>query len=194
MENVAFLTNTKPDNDLIAGVQLGNRDAMQDLFVAHQRRVFSIALNYFGGDHSKADDVVQQVFLKLFTSMNFRGESALTTWLYRLTVNACIDESRKSRRWFGLTAWFSGDGEPSARFSLDDAIRIGELASEVQAAIATLKPNYRLPIVLKYVEELSYQQIADVLGCSIGTVSSRINRGHKLLAEKLGHLKGEIKG
>jgi RNA polymerase sigma-70 factor, ECF subfamily len=167
---------------------------MHELFVAHQRRVFSIALNYFGGDHAKADDVTQQVFLKLFTSMTFRGDAEFTTWLYRLTVNACIDESRKARRWFGLADWFSGESEPKANYSLDDGIRTGELASEVQKAIVTLKPIYRLPIVLKYVEELSYQQIADIIGCSIGTVSSRINRGHKLLAAKLGHLKGEIKG
>lgn len=188
------MTEDRPQSDVIANVQRGDREAMHTLFVEHQRRVFSIALNYFGGDHSKADDVTQQVFLKLFTSMTYRGESEFTTWLYRLTVNACIDESRKLRRWFGLADWFGGDSEPAAKFSLDDGIRTGELASEVQTAIGTLKPIYRLPIVLKYVEELSYQQIADVLGCSIGTVSSRINRGHKLLAEKLGHLKGEIKG
>lgn len=194
MENVAYLQPARIVNDLIADVRRGDRDAMHALFVEHQRRVFSIALNYFGGDHARADDVTQQVFLKLFTSMTFRGESEFTTWLYRLTVNACIDETRKTRRWFGLADWFSGDREPVAKLSLDDSIRTSELTNEVQTAIGALKPIYRLPIVLKYVEELSYQQIADVLGCSIGTVSSRINRGHKLLAEKLGHLKSEIKG
>lgn len=190
----ASVTEDRPPIDVIANVQRGDREAMHALFVEHQRRVFSIALNYFGGDHAKADDVTQQVFLKLFTSMNFRGESEFTTWLYRLTVNACIDETRRSRRWFGLSDWFAAESEPATKFTLDDGIRTGELATEVQTAIGTLKPIYRLPIVLKYVEELSYQQIADVIGCSIGTVSSRINRGHKLLAAKLSHLKGEIKG
>jgi RNA polymerase sigma-70 factor (ECF subfamily) len=62
----------------------------------------------------------------------------------------------------------------------------------VQKAIASLKPKFRLPILLKYVENLSYQEIAEVLDCSIGTISSRLNRGHKMLAQKLGHLKNEI--
>lgn len=194
MENVAYLPQVKLENNVIADVRRGNRDAMHELFVAHQRRVFSIALNYFGGDHAKADDVTQQVFLKLFTSMNFRGESEFSTWLYRLTVNACIDETRRSRRWFGLADWFSGNTEPVANFSLDDELGNEELAGEVQTAIGKLKPIYRLPIILRYVEDLSYQEIADVTGCSIGTVSSRINRGHKLLAQRLDHLRGEIKG
>ncbi len=76
--------------------------------------------------------------------------------------------------------------------SLDENIRSREIAAEVQAVIGSLKPKYRLPLVLKYVEELSYQQIADVLGCSIGTVSSRLNRAHKMMAAKLGHLRSEI--
>jgi RNA polymerase sigma-70 factor (ECF subfamily) len=74
----------------------------------------------------------------------------------------------------------------------DDKIQQKQIADEVQIAVAALKAEYRLPILLKYVEGLSYQEIADVLECSVGTVSSRLNRGHKLLAEKLRHLKNEI--
>ena len=69
---------------------------------------------------------------------------------------------------------------------------IGKSAIVGQKIVATLKPKFRLPILLKYVEGLSYDEIAKVLDCSIGTVSSRLNRGHKLLAQKLGHLKDEI--
>ena len=161
---------------------------MRSLFVEHQRRVYSIAINYFSGDASKADDVTQQVFLKLFTKMSFRGDSEFSTWLYRTTVNACIDETRKNRRWFVLSDWFADDRSAS----IDESIRTDEIGEQVQRALGSLKPEYRLPVVLKYVEGLSYQQIAEVLGCSIGTVSSRLNRAHKILAEKLEHLRGEV--
>lgn len=188
MESAAIvLDNVQPQPDLIAECRAGDRAAMRSLYVQHQRKVYSIALNYFGGDTTRADDVTQVVFLKLFTKMSFRGESEFTTWLYRMTVNACIDEARKSRRWFGLADWFV----ESSR-DVDENIRIGEIGEQVQRVVASLKPEYRVPVVLKYVEELSYQQIAEVLGCSIGTVSSRLNRAHKILAEKLEHLRGEI--
>jgi RNA polymerase sigma-70 factor, ECF subfamily len=191
MENVVRVTENPPQSDLIAECRRGSRDAMHALFTAHQRRVYSIALNFFGGDTDKAADVTQQVFLKLFTRMNFRGDAEFTTWLYRMTLNACIDETRKTRRLFGLADWFTA-AEPEAKTSLDERIRSSEIAREVQTVLGSLKPKYRIPLVLKYVEELSYQEIAHVLDCSIGTVSSRLSRGHKMLAAKLQHLKGEL--
>lgn len=193
MESVALVLNNTQQYDIFAECRKGNREAMHSLFVEHQRRVYSIALNFFGGDASRADDVTQQVFLKLFTKMNFRGDSEFTTWLYRMTVNACIDETRKARRLFGFADWFSAS-EPVVKISLDESILSREIAVEVQTVIGSLKPKFRLPLVLKYVEGLSYQEIADVLECSIGTVSSRLSRGHKMLAEKLGHLRSEAKG
>jgi RNA polymerase sigma-70 factor, ECF subfamily len=190
MESLARVIENPTKIDLIAECRSGNREAMHSLFVEHQRRVYSIALNFFGGNMDRAEDVTQQVFLKIFTKMNFRGDAEFTTWLYRLTVNACIDETRRSRRLFGFAAWF-GEREPVSKTSLDEKIRSREIAAEVKTVIGSLKPKFRLPLVLKYVEGLSYQEIADVLECSIGTVSSRLNRGHKMLAAKLEHLRGE---
>jgi RNA polymerase sigma-70 factor (ECF subfamily) len=190
MESFAIVLDNAslPHTDLIDECRNGDRTAMRSLYEQHQRRVYSVALNYFAGDVSKAEDVTQQVFLKLFTKITFRGDSEFSTWLYRLTVNACIDETRKSRRWFGLGDWFLDERSDA----IDEHIRSGEVAEQVQRVVGSLKPEYRMPVVLKYVEGLSYQQIADVLGCSIGTVSSRLNRAHKILAEKLHHLRGEV--
>jgi RNA polymerase sigma factor (sigma-70 family) len=67
-----------------------------------------------------------------------------------------------------------------------------EIADAVKAAIGELKPKFRLPILLKYIEGLSYEEIASVLGCSMGTVASRLNRGHKALAKRLSHLRGQV--
>lgn len=191
MEHLARVTKDPPQIDLIDECRRGNREAMHALYTEYQRRVYSVAMNFFSGNADKAGDVTQQVFLKLFTKMNFRGDAEFTTWLYRLTVNTCIDETRKGRRLFGLADWFSAS-EPAVKASLDEKIRTREIAAEVQAVLGSLKPKYRLPLLLKYVEGLSYNEIADVLECPIGTVSSRLNRGHKMVAAKLAHLSGEI--
>jgi RNA polymerase sigma-70 factor (ECF subfamily) len=192
MEQLARVTENPPQLHLIDECRRGNREAMHALYVENQRRVYSIALNFFGGDRERAEDVTQQVFLKLFRKMDFRGDSELTTWLYRLTVNACIDEARKLKRFLNIGSWLDFS-EPALTISPSDRLHAKEISAEVQAVVASLKPKYRLPIVLKYIEGLSYQEIADVLECSIGTVGSRLNRGHKMLAQKLGHLKEELK-
>lgn len=177
--------------ELLDECRQGSREAMHALYVENQRRVFSIALNFFDGDRDKAEDVTQQVFVKLLKNIGFSGRAEFSTWLYRLTVNQCIDETRKSRRLVSFGDWFT-PAEPVVRMSLNEGIDSQRLSTEVRAVIASLKPKYRMPILLRYLEELSYEQIANVLEISIGTVSSRINRGHKMLAAKLGHLRGQI--
>src|SRR4030095_8037979 len=128
------------------------------------------------------------IFLKLFSTIRqFRGESEFTTWLYRLVVNASLDERRRRRR---LLPW--GDGasmsNASERKPQEKLYARLEVAEAVRAAIGELKPKFRLPILLKYVEGLSYEEIASVMGCSKGTVASRLNRGHSQLAKRLSHL------
>lgn len=191
MERHALAIENPSNADLLAECRNGSREAMHALYVENQRRVYSIALNFFAGDRERAEDVTQQVFVKLLKSIGFSGRSEFSTWLYRLTVNQCIDEARKSRRLVSFGDWFT-PAEPVVRISLNEGIDSHQLSNEVRSVIASLKPKYRMPILLRYLEELSYEQIASVLEISIGTVSSRINRGHKVLAAKLGHLRGQI--
>src|SRR5688500_20222348 len=103
----------------------------------------------------------------LFTRMNFRGDAEFTTWLYRMTLNACIDETRKARRLFGLADWFTA-AEPGVRTSLDGHIRSSEIAREVKTVLGGLIPKFLIPLVLKYVEERAYQKIAYNMYCSRG--------------------------
>ncbi len=190
MESVARMTEKRTESNLLAECRNGSRKAFELLFLANQKRVFSVALNFFGGNREMAEDVTQQVFLKIFNKIaEFRGQSEFTTWLYRITVNACLDEQRRTRRFFSIENFFS---EFKTKKTQDDNVHRKEISDQVQKAIATLKPKFRLPILLKYSEGLSYEEIAKVLDCSIGTISSRLNRGHKMLASKLGHLKSEI--
>ena len=184
------MTEKRNEPDLLAACRRGEQAAFETLFSENQKRVYSVALNFFGGDEQTAKDITQQVFLKIFYKVGeFRADSEFTTWLYRMTVNACIDEQRKTRRFFSIESFF---GDFKVKRTQDERVQQREISDEVQKAIATLKPKFRLPILLKYVENLSYQEIAEVLDCSIGTISSRLNRGHKMLARKLEHLKNDI--
>jgi RNA polymerase sigma-70 factor (ECF subfamily) len=192
MEQRAVMEQQTVDAHVIEACRQGDREAFRLLFETYKDRVFSIAVYSLGGDRNAAGDVAQQVFLKLMTTITqFRGNAEFTTWLYRMVVNVCIDEQRRQRRFFPF-----GDLEPMSRVEdrrpQEKHYARLEIADSVKAAIAELKPKFRLPILLKYIEELSYEEIAQVLGCSKGTVASRLNRGHKALAKRLAHLRGQI--
>ena len=184
---MAAMADQLIDGRVIEACRQGDRAAFQLLFETYKDKVFSIAV-YSSGDRSLAEDVTQQIFLKLFTAIRqFRGDSEFTTWLYRLVVNACLDERRRRRRllpWGDTLAMRNpGDKKPQEK----QYARL-EVAEAVRAAIGELKPKFRLPILLKYIEGLSYDEIASVMGCSKGTVASRLNRGHSQLAKRLSHL------
>jgi RNA polymerase sigma-70 factor (ECF subfamily) len=182
------------DTRVVESCQQGDREAFRLLFETHKDKVYSIALYFFGGDAALAGDITQQVFLKLFTRISqFRHQSEFTTWLYRLTTNTCIDEQRKRRRFSPLPDTLPAPPAHGASIPAAEArfMRL-EVADSVRDAIATLKPKLRIAILLKYFEELSYEEIADVLNCSKGTVASRLNRGHRLLAQRLGHLRADV--
>jgi len=196
LDQIVLTTEQQPvkesiDLRTIAACQQGDRAALRVLFEEYKDRVYSIAMYSMSGDEMAAADVTQQVFLKLMTRINqFRGDSEFATWLYRLVINTCHDEHRKQRRFVSLADSFlqtQASGEsPRARYARK------ELSGRVQSAIAELKPKLRWPILLKYVDGMSYEEIAGVLGCSKGTVASRLNRAHKALGRRLGHLKDQF--
>ena len=192
MEQRAVMAEPTIDDRVIKACQAGDKEAFRLLFEAYKDRVFSIAVYSLGGNEAAASDVTQLIFLKLITNIGqFRGESLFTTWLYRLVTNACIDEQRKTKRFLNF-----GDSVRVERIQerrpAERRYERREIADSVKSAICELKPKFRLPILLKYVEDLSYEEIANVLGCSKGTVASRLNRGHKELARRLAHLRSEV--
>ncbi len=191
MERRAVMAEQLINGQVIEACQQGDRDAFHSLFVAYRDKVFSIAVYSSGGDRSVAEDVTQQIFVKLFTAIRqFRGDSEFTTWLYRLVVNACMDERRRRRRLlpWGTTETTVAMSNVSDRKPQERQYARLEISEAVRNAIAELKPKFRLPILLKYIEGLSYEEIAEVMGCSKGTVASRLNRGHSQLAKRLSHL------
>ncbi len=152
--------------------------------------MYSIALYFFHGDHAAASDVTQQVFLKLITSIaQYRGDAAFSTWLYRLVVNACLDAAR-SRRADEAVAARSARAPLIGVTSQEESYARDQQATSVRAAISTLPAKFRVAVLLRYFDDLSYEEMADALGCSMGTVASRLSRGHKMLAERLKNMNG----
>ena len=174
--------------EVLDGCRRGDRDAFRTLYEACKDRVFSIAFYYFHGDSEAASDVTQQVFVKLIRDIQkFRGDAAFSTWLYRLVVNACIDRARRNKAVAAADPAVLDD-IPSGAMSHEDAFGRGEVARTVQRAIASLPPKLRAAILLRYFDDLSYTDMASALNCSIGTVASRLSRGHRLLAKRLAPL------
>ena len=192
MEQLALMIGGPAKERVIESCRRGDRESFRLLFETYKDRVYTVALYFFGGDEQAAADVTQQVFLKLFTRIaQFRREAEFTTWLYRLTINACIDERRRGRKFDPLDEAVA-PRTAHGRYAAEEGAERREASEAVREAVASLRPKLRAVVLLKYFEELSYEEIAEVLGCSKGTVASRLNRGHKALARKLGHLRGAL--
>lgn len=185
------------EEDLLERCRRGDPEALRELWLTYKDRIYSIALYFFHGDTALAEDVTQDVFIKLLARLDrFAGRADFTTWLYRIVANACIDEQRKRRRWSFLgeltdslpTAW--SEPKPSAI----DGLVMDERSQNVRDAIGALSPKLRIAVLMRYFDDLSYEQMADALECSMGTVASRLSRAHAELARRLGHLRGDAAG
>ena len=159
--------------DLIEACQKGNRAAFRSLFEAYRTRVYSTARHILGSD-AAAKDVTQQVFLAAWKHLDrFHSEEEFAPWVYRVAVNTCLNERRRLGRFVDAVV-----EEPTGGGRQEDAV----LARQIQQALGRLSPKLRVPLVLRHVEGLSYDEIAEVLGCTMGTVASRLSRAHQALA------------
>jgi RNA polymerase sigma-70 factor (ECF subfamily) len=173
------------DREALQRAIAGDRDAQRLLFEQHAPRVRAIALGFFG-DQATASDVVQEVFVKLLSRAHqFRGDAALSTWLHRLVVNACLDERRAVRR---LVAISDAGAIEASGPGLEERAERRERDEIVREAVAGLSPPVRLAVLLRYFHDLSYEEMASAMGCSSGTVASRLSRGHAALARSLAEL------
>jgi len=182
------------DLRLVELLRLGDERAYEELITRFQQPVYVLALRLLS-DSSEASDVVQEVFLKVFRNIgSFRGQSSLKTWIYRITVN----EAHNARRWFfrhrrrevelETNPEESRDWKESipdrSRSPFEEAVN-QERHSMIEAALEQISPIFREAVVLRDITDLSYEQIAEVLGVSLGTVKSRILRGREALREQL---------
>ena len=179
------------DREVIEACQRGDSDAFRVLFEAHKDRVYSIALRY-SGDRAAAMDIAQDAFVKVLGRIQeFRGEAGFESWLYRIVVNTCLDHQRRGRRMMPFLGELIEAVSAQGETVLHRLMR-AEAEDDVQRIVARLPAEQRVVVVLRYTEGLSYDEIAGILGCSPGTVASRLNRAHKVLERKLGHLRGMV--
>jgi RNA polymerase sigma-70 factor (ECF subfamily) len=153
----------------------------------HSARVYRLAYRLTGNTHD-AEDLTQEVFVRVFRSLSSYTPGTFEGWLHRITTNLFLDMARRRQRirFEGLgdesAQWLSG-GEPTPAQAFDDR----HLDGDIQAALKALAPEYRAAVVLCDIEGLSYEEIAETLGVKLGTVRSRIHRGRAQLRAALGH-------
>jgi len=154
--------------DIITGCQAGNRNAQRQLYDCYHRLVYRLAVRLVG--RTEAADLTQEIFLRVFARIGgFRKEAAFATWLYRLATNECLRHlGRRSRPMEPLVE------EPICGAAGPDQLL--EHADLLERALRQLNPSLRAVFLLREAEELSYQQIAEVLGVAPGTVASQLSR------------------
>ena len=178
------MTTPGTETDLLARVISGDRAAFDSIMRGQEDRVFSVCLRILG-DRDNALDATQETFLTVFRkAAQFKGDSALGTWIYRIAVNTCYDQIRKSGR--KPTDSLPDHLEPPD-LAAEDAIEAAGLRPEIERALASLPPEFRAAVVLSDLEGMPLPEVAHALGVPLGTVKSRIFRGRRLLAERLGN-------
>ena len=176
------------DGQLIARAQRGDEDAFAALFEAHKRRIYSLCLR-MTGNTAEAEDLTQETFLQLYRKIStFRGESAFSTWLHRLAVNVVLMHLRKKGlQQVSLDEVDNSQDEPVKRdYGSDDTRLIGSVDRiGLQKAIADLPPGYRAVFVLHDVEGYEHNEIAEIMGCSVGNSKSQLHKARMKLRERL---------
>jgi RNA polymerase sigma-70 factor, ECF subfamily len=182
------MKETEVSAEILAACQRGDREAFHLLFETYKDRVYTIAFHY-SNDENLAKDTTQQVFIKLFDQIKkFRGDAQFSTWLYRIVINICLDEQRKTRRFVPI-ATPENESITAVPGQQEEGYQRKQIAQQVRKALMKLPPQIRAALLLKYFEGLSYQEIAQATNSSPGTIASRLNRGHKALAHLLAHLR-----
>lgn len=189
-----MLSQAISERRLVRALQRGDEAAFDELVRLHQHKVFGLCVRLLG-DRAEAEDVAQEVFLSVFVSIRaFRGESLLSTWLYRITRNHCLNRLKfLKRRAFDRQKPLAEEGEPgptgavlaSAAPRPDQLAEGRQMEALLEQAIGELSDEHRELVVLRDLENLSYEEIEAITGLAEGTVKSRLHRARMELARKL---------
>ena len=172
---------------MISRCQQGDQEALKEIFDKYHKKVYRIAYGVVR-QREEALDIVQEVFIKLFRSIkNFKGRSQFYTYLYRMVMNTAIDHARKTGKQFISSLDEEGSFEPSDNIEKgpERVLLQKELEERVKSAMNKLPAEQKAALIFRDVEGLSYQEMAEAMGCSIGTVISRLHYGRKRIQELL---------
>lgn len=175
------MAGDRTDEVLLREFLAGKTDAFDTLMKRHEDKIFALASRMTGNRHD-ALDATQEAFISAFRNAHrFKGDSAFSTWLYRIAINACTDLLRRKQRQFPVEDVEAGGRSPQTPGE-DVPLRI-----DLQRALAELTPDHREAVVMHDIGGYPYEDIAAITGVQLGTVKSRISRGRKKLAETLEH-------
>lgn len=171
---------------LLQRAKKGEMAAFESLVTAYERRVYSLALRTTGSE-ADAADITQEVFLRAYRSLDtFRGESGFSTWLYRITVNLCVDLARKNNPAESLDDEQALEApETRGAYQPETALANSELRRELDAALSLVSEEHRKIVILRDVAGMSYADIAAALELEEGTVKSRLARARAALRKIL---------
>lgn len=171
----------------IASARNGDEAAFGELVQKYQKRVYALTVRMCPTPEL-AEEAAQEAFLSAWQGLPFfRGDAAFSTWLYRLASNACVDLLRKERRHQGtsLDDDAVGAGIPDTKPTPEEAAETKELRAQIEAGLRQLSPEHRAVLILREIQQLNYEEIADALSLDLGTVKSRISRGRRQLRDFL---------
>ena len=181
------------ERELIKKSRNGDLAAFEQLISAYDKRVYNVGLRMLGNSEDAAD-MTQEVMIKIYRNLgSFRGDSSFSTWVYRIAVNTCRDMLRSAYHNkeqllsnFGEDDKIQPELEIADYSSMPENIYIeGELKDYLLELISGLSPKYRIVVVMREISYFSYQEIADVLHISVGTVKSRLNRARAAMRKKV---------
>jgi RNA polymerase sigma-70 factor (ECF subfamily) len=175
------------ETEVISRCQRGDQEALKEIFDKYHEKVYRIAYGVVR-QREEALDIVQEVFIKLFRSIkNFKGRSRFYTYLYRMVMNTAIDHARKTGKQLISSLDEEGSFEPSDEVEKgpERILLQKELEERVKRAMDKLPAEQKAALIFRDVEGLSYQEMAEAIGCSIGTVMSRLHYGRKRMQELL---------
>ncbi len=180
------------DEKLIALFQSGDINAYNELVERYKERLFNFVLRYFN-NKEQAEDVVQDTLIKLYTHASYyKNVAKFSTWIFTIAKNNALTELRKNKRKRTESLW-TEDGNPldinSKEQSLDQKTHNEFAINQLNRFLDEIPENFRMAVVLRDFQELSYDEISKILEIPIGTIKSRINRGRIQLAEKMKHFK-----
>jgi RNA polymerase sigma-70 factor (ECF subfamily) len=187
------MDNTLSNEDLMARIAEGDQEAFEILLDRHQNSILNLIYRFIG-DRTQAKDLAQEVFIRVWqAAKTYKPEAKFTTWLYRITANLCLNELKSSRRRKLFQFLQFGEDQENtieevlvdASPSPEDLLLSREQSRRISDALQSLPANQRMALVLKRYDDLSYQEIAKVIGCSVSAVESLLVRAKRSLQEKL---------
>ncbi len=185
---IASTQAEQDDAELVAASQAGDQDAFAQLVQRHQRRVFNLVFRMLQ-QYEEANEVTQETFFAAWQGLpSFRGDARFSTWLYRIAYNCCLKQLEQRKRDLALQAAVQAEQffqEECCDERAAEELEAHERQALVREHLSLLPAKYRIVLILRHLQELTYEEMAEILAIPIGTIKTHLFRARNLLKERL---------